>query len=226
MTVNLRLSLAVFSVGFAIQAAGDAYALAVGNTTLGHRELLLLLGPAFTVLGLLFLWVGRHEWNELHRQRVRHAHLSFFASLVFLALAVTPLAWAAVLGYGSLPLWAHVLFAVGIAGTFSLTFLTYALTIFHLIGPAAKAAVILGFLWAVGVAFLIAAALDQRLSTIVSAVLQRSLSFGTVFSPVSALEAYLIVTYLIFLAAFVHAHRRIVRGVPTGTSAGDGGTPG
>lgn len=224
MTVNLRLSLAVFSIGFAIQVAGDVYALAVTGTSLGNRGYLLALGPAFTLLGLLFLWVGRHEWNELHRRRVRHAHLAFLASVLFLVLAIVPLVWAVLLASTSLPAWAHLLFAIGIAGTFFLTFLTYALVVFHLIGPPAKIAVLFGLVWSAGIAILIGLALDAHLSRIVGAILQRSLAFGSILSPISILEAYLVVTYLILLAAFVHAHRRIARGAPTDDAPSEGGS--
>ena len=34
-------------------------------------SLLFAVPIAMTLAGLLFVWVGRHEWNELHRSRVR-----------------------------------------------------------------------------------------------------------------------------------------------------------
>jgi len=110
MTVNLRLSLTVFKVGFAAESAGGFVALFSGSSKLPFNGLLLLLNPAFTALGILFLWIGRHEWNELHRTRVGHTNLAFAVSLVATVFAVAPIGILSFYGGGNPPSWVGIEF--------------------------------------------------------------------------------------------------------------------
>ena len=91
MTVNLRLSLTVFKVGFGVESLSGFVALASGSEMLPFHGYLLLLSPIFSAFGIVFLWIGRHEWHELHRARVGHANLAFAVSLIATAMAAAPI---------------------------------------------------------------------------------------------------------------------------------------
>ena len=79
---NLRISLTILSIGFAIEGAGELYSVLSGGTFRPGTWLLLIIPTIATLVGLLFVWIGRHEWNELHRDRVRRAHVVFGLSVV------------------------------------------------------------------------------------------------------------------------------------------------
>ena len=93
-----------------------------------------------TLLGMLFILIGRHEWDENHRARVRRANQIFGLSLMagfVTGIEVTLLAVYA--GIGA-PLWAEVVFGAAV-GSFVLgTFVTYAQLIFHLVTRPSKGA--------------------------------------------------------------------------------------
>jgi hypothetical protein len=221
MTVNLRLSLTIFKVGFAAESAGGFVALVSGASSLPFGGLLVLLNPAFTAVGILFLWIGRHEWNELHRTRVGHANAAFAASLVATALAAAPIGFLSLEGASSPPSWLGIEFGAAIAAVFAVTFVTYALVAAHLVGRLGEVAMGIGLGWAVLLSSLIGIALAPDLAPIVKSVAARSPAVGGIFQPISLLDALLAFSYLAFLVAFADAHYRVAKGLTPegGTSA-------
>lgn len=217
MTVNLRLSLAIFSIGFAIEGAGASYSLLTHSSQLPGGGTLLFVSPAFTVLGLLFLFIGRHEWSELHRRRVRHAHATFGLVVLFLAVAAAPIAYfGEVAPAGDTPAWAPALFGAAIAGFLLFTYVTYALVVFHLVGGGGKVAVGLAVVWSAVIGFEVGALLSGQFGTFVLAVRNRSLSAAGIAAPVSFELSLLFGAYFLFLAAFLDAHRRVAGSQMTG----------
>ena len=213
MTVNLRLSLTVFKLGFAAESASGFFALASTSHQLPFHGLVIFLGPAFTALGILFLYLGRHEWNEVHRTRVRYANLAFVASLAAIALAVAPIAWLAVVQAHGSPGWLGVVFGVAVAFIFAVTFVTYALVAAHLVGRLGEIAMALGLGWAVIVAAAIGLALSGELQPIVQTIVDRSVSVGPIVEPITLLDSLLAFSYLAFFLAFVDAHYRVAHGL-------------
>lgn len=212
MPPNLRLSLAIFSVGFLAEGLGDLYGFFRPLGAAASQELLLL-GPAFTVLGLVFLYVGRHEWSEVHRTRVKHAHRTFFASLVFGALALVPVGLKALEPQAPLPAWAIFEFTLALTAALTLAFSTYLVVVFHLLRSPARAVALLALLSAGVVGLLIAQSLASQLDLIVGAALRRELPSPAQFGGVEALDPYFATTYFLFFAAYVDAHRRVARGL-------------
>ncbi|MGI0133174.1 MAG: hypothetical protein ACREDK_08860 [Thermoplasmata archaeon] len=213
LTVNLRLSLTVFKVGFLAESIGGFVAL-FGN----HRELpfhgyLIALTPVFSALGILFLWAGRHEWNALHRSRVGHANLAFATTFVATALAAAPIAYLSLTGGPNPPPWIALEFAVAVALVVGVTFVTYALVAAHLVGPTGEVAMALGLLWAIIISAEIGLALSHHLSTIVTTIAGRSLSIEPIAQPITLLDALLGFSYLAFFVAFVDAHWRVAKGL-------------
>ncbi|MCI4333843.1 MAG: hypothetical protein L3K01_09045 [Thermoplasmata archaeon] len=215
MTVNLRLSLTVFKIGFAAESLSGFVALASASYQLPFHDFLILLGPAFTAFGILFLFLGRHEWNELHRTRIRYAGLAFAVSLVAIALAAVPIAFLAVAGGGGAPGWWGVEFGIAVALVFAVSFVTYALVAAHLVGRWGEVAMALGLGWAVLVSAAIGLAISGQLAPIVKTIADRSVALGPIVDPITLLDALLAFSYLAFFLAFVDAHYRVARGLPS-----------
>ncbi|MGD0588118.1 MAG: hypothetical protein ABSA63_04920 [Thermoplasmata archaeon] len=213
MPVNLRLSLSIFKIGFAAESAGGFVALLSGSSKLPFDGLLVLLNPAFTAVGILFLWIGRHEWNEIHRARVGYTNLAFAASIVAIALAAAPIGILALYGNPSPPSFVGVEFGAAIALVFAITFVTYALVAAHLVGRLGEIAMGLGLGWAVLLSALIGIALAPNLQPIVQSVSARSPALGGIFQPITLLDALLAFSYLAFFVAFVDAHYRVAKGL-------------
>jgi hypothetical protein len=215
---NLRLSLTVFKIGFAAESASGFFALATNSSQLPVHGLVIFLGPVFTACGILFLWLGRHEWNEVHKTRIRYANLAFALSLVAIVLAAAPIAYLTAIGGASPPGWLVVEFGASVALVFGITFVTYALVAAHLVGRVGEIAMALGLGWAVLISAAIGFALSPQLSPIVQTITARSTSVGTIVAPLTLLDALLAFSYLAFFVAFVDAHYRVSRGLDPASS--------
>ncbi|HEY6238921.1 MAG TPA: hypothetical protein VIZ68_07045, partial [Thermoplasmata archaeon] len=171
------------------------------------------LSPISSAFGILFLWIGRHEWNELHRTRVGHANLAFSVSLIATALAAAPIAYLSAIGGPEPPGWLALEFGVAIALVFGVTFVTYALVASHLVGRVGLVAMALGLLWAAIISALIGIALASQLHPIVSTIVARTPALDPIAQPITLRDALLAFSYLAFFIAFVDAHWRVARGL-------------
>lgn len=217
MPPNLRLSLTIFSVGFAIESGIDLYHLVTGSTQLIAGGSLFLIGAVATVLGLLFLWVGRHEWNELHRARVRHAHLTFLGVLVLGAVAVGPAAYFGAESPNAVPAWVPPLVGAAAGLALVVTVAMYVVVVLHLVGYAGKAVLGLSLIASLVPAYLLAVAIDRDLPSYLSAAGSNPPSVLAQIEPLFALFSWLFASYLFLLVAFVDAHRRVARGLASVT---------
>ena len=213
MTVNLRLSLTIFKIGFAVESGSGFAALIAGASALPFHGFLILLSPVFSAFGILFLWIGRHEWNELHHRRVGHANLAFAVSLLATVLAAAPVAYLTLMGGPNPPPWLAVEFGVAIALVFGVTFVTYALVAAHLVGRLGEVAMGVGLAWAVLISGLIGVALSPQLAPLVRTLVARSVAFEVIAQPITLLDALLGFSYLAFFVAFADAHLRVARGL-------------
>src|SRR3989304_5381842 len=98
MVSKRRLPLGILTIGFVIEGAIEAYAYLSRSYRLPYAALIFILGPFVTLAGILVLWMGRHEWNDLLSRRFRHAHRTFGFSLLARIVAVALLVWCS---YGS-----------------------------------------------------------------------------------------------------------------------------
>jgi len=216
MTTNLRASLAILSLGFGIEGSGELYAFVARGAYHPGVGFLFVLPSVVTVAGLLFVGVGQHEWNALHRARVRQAHFVFGLSVLgaFVGALVVPvLVLAPSLGT---PAWARGLFGVGVGSLVLGTFVTYALLVFHLVPRPSKALLLAALGWALGVAAFVGGAMASSLPTIVGLVARRTpVPAPTLLGPIGSLVSYLFVSYFLLLAAYVEAHRAVLRGPET-----------
>ncbi|HYA58357.1 MAG TPA: hypothetical protein VEH57_07885 [Thermoplasmata archaeon] len=213
MTVNLRISLTVFKIGFLVESASGFVALFGSSSQLPLHGYLILLSPVFSAVGILFLWVGRHEWNELHRTRVRYASVAFEVNVVAIALAAAPIAYLSVTGGPTPPEWVQLEFGAAAALIFGLTFVTYALVAAHLVGRVGEVAMGVGLAWSILISALIGIVLSPQLHPIVRTIVARSTAVTSIAQPITLLDALLAFSYLAFFIAFVDAHYRVAKGI-------------
>ncbi len=213
MTANLRVSLAIFSAGFAIEGGVEAYTVATPGSAHPGTSLLFVIPAVCTLAGLLFVFVGRHEWNQVHRTQVRRANAVFVLSL--LGGVVAGALIAVLLAYPSIgtPPWAQIVFGAAIGSLLFGTFVTYALLVFHLVGTASRAALLASIVWSFAVSAYVAAAFAGHLGTTLALISSRSFTVPSFLSPVDTLASYLFVSYFLLLAAYGEAHIVVARGV-------------
>ena len=216
----------VFKIGFAVESASGFLALATNASDLPFHGDLILMSPGFSALGVLFLWIGRHEWNETHRARVGHVNLAFLVSILATILAAAPVAYLWATGASDTTGWLGLEFGVAIGLVFAITFVTYALVAAHLVGRSGEVAMALGLGWAIFVSGLIGAALAPHLHPIVTAIAGRSTAIVAATHPITLLDSLLAFSYLAFFFAFVDAHYRVAKGLtPEGSPRSPGIAP-
>ena len=214
MVSNLRISLTILSIGFAVEGIAELYSLATAGAFLPGTSLIFLLPALATLLGLLFILIGKREWDDLHQQRIRRANTIFGASLLAGVLAFVELAALVLSPSLGTPWWAELLFGGLVAGFVLGTFVTYGLLVFHLVHTPSKVALVAAMVWALLVAAFIGVALAADLPTILGLIAARSLSFESVFAPIDYLLSFLFLSYFLLLAAYLDAHLTVARGLP------------
>ncbi len=219
MTTNLRVCLTILSLGFAIEGFGELYSFLSKGSFHPGVSLLFALPIVMTLAGLLFVWIGRHEWNELHRSRVRSAHLVFGLSLLggVVGGAVVGVLYLEP-GLG-VPGWAKVLFGASLGSLILGTFVTYVVLVFHLVPHRGQVVLLASIAWALVVSTLIGVALGENLTTVMTLLSTRTLGVPQFVAPVNSIDSYLFVSYFLLLAAYVDAHRTVARGPPGGAPA-------
>lgn len=218
MSLTLRLSLTIFSIGFAIEGSGELYSVITGGRYKPGVNLLFLIPVAMTLVGLLFVWIGRHEWGELHRDRVRQAHQVFALSVLGGVVAAGILALLVGVPALGVPLWAEIVFGAAAGSLVLGTFVTYVYLVFHLVGPVSRGALSATIAWSLVVSGLIGATIAANLRPIVALVQHRQALVPGFVTPLDSLSSYLFLSYFLLLIAYLDAHRRVA-GTPVPTPA-------
>lgn len=222
MPTNLRISLTALSIGFAIEGGGELYTLATPGMAHPAANVWFIVPALLTLIGVLFVWIGRHEWNEVHHDRTRRATQVFALSLV--GGVATALLIGLLVAYPSIgtPWWAEGVFGAGLASLLFGTFVTYAYLIFHLVAVPSRVALGAAVAWALLVSAFITVALASDLPTLLGLVRARKFSIPTFLTPVETLASYLFVSYFLLLAAYMEAHVVVARGL---ANSGTGPSP-
>ena len=223
MPTNLRISLTVLSIGFAIEGGGELYTFATPGAAHPGESVWFVAPAVLALIGILFVWVGRHEWNEVHARRAARGSQIFAVSL--LGGVVTALLLGLLLAYPSLgtPTWAQVLFGASLASLLFGTFVTYAYLVSHLVAGPTKVVLALALVWAFVVSADVTLSLASDLPTVVALIRSRSFTIPNFLSPVDALVSYLFLSYFLLLVAYIEAHIAVARGLAT--PAGRVGAP-
>jgi hypothetical protein len=213
MTLNLRLGLTIFLIGFAVESAGGFATLFSGSGSLPLHGYLPIVSLGSTTVGFVFLFIGRREWNDLHRARLHFAGVLFAASLATVGAAAAPVIYLVYAGSTPVQAVLGAEFGLAIAASVALTFATYTLVAAHLVGRVGEVAIGLGVGWAVVVAVEIGDALAPRLGGIARAAAAHPFTLPPELLSVGGWEAWLAFSYLAFFLAFLDAHYQVARGI-------------
>ena len=209
MVSKLRITLAILTIGFAIEGGMEAYAYVSRSYRLPYAAVIFILGPFVTLAGILVLWMGRNQWNDLLSRRFRHAHRTFGLSLVALVLGAALLVWSS---YGSVappPWWVSWAFGAALMASLFLTFATYVLLALHLTAWVGKALLLLALGWAAVVSLWMGQVLAQDFGAIIRDLQTHTLSNGSLNASVAGFGSYFALTYALLIIAYLDAFRRV-----------------
>ncbi len=223
MPPNLRLALSIFTIGFAIEAGVNAYDLIVGSSKGTTGEILFLIGVVATLLGILFLTLGRHEWNELHHARVRHAHLTFLTVILLAVAAAGPVAYYAYNSSVAIPSWLAYEVGAAVAASLFFSFILYAVIVYHLLGRLGRGILVAALVAAVPVVAFVGNLIAGHILTYLATVRSSPTKLAALVEPVASYLSYMFLAYALFAVAFINAHARVARGLDP--SASEGGPP-
>jgi len=212
MVSKLRLTLAILSLGFVIEGAIEAYTYLSRSYRLPYAAFIFIVGPFVTLAGILVLWMGRHEWNDLLSRRFRHAHRTFGFSLLALLVAVALLVWCSYGSAAPISWWVSWGFGAAIMASLVLTFATYVLIALHLTAMVGKALLLVALGWAAVVSIWIGQVLAQDFGAIVLVLQTHALADGSLAASIAGVESYLAVTYALLTIAYIDAFRRVPAG--------------
>jgi len=218
MVSKLRLTLAILSLGFAIEGAIEAYTYLSRSYQLPYAALIFILGPLVTLAGIIVLWMGRHEWNDLLSRRFRRAHRTFGFSLLALIVAAALLVWYSYGSTAPASWWVSWGFGAAVMVSLLLTFATYVLIAYHLTAMVGKALLLLALGWAAVVSFWIGQVLAQDFGAIVLVLQTRTLADGSLSASIAGPEPYLALTYALLTIAYIDAFCRVPAGSPRSPS--------
>jgi uncharacterized membrane protein YidH (DUF202 family) len=216
---NLRLSLSIFTVGFLIEAGVNAYDVLTGSHTGRTSEILFIIGALATVVGVTFLTIGRHEWNELHKQRVHHAHLTFIVTVLLAIAAAGPVAYYAYTASAAIPGWLAYEVGAAVAASLFFSFVLYAIIVHHLLGRTGRVILGLALVAAVPVVGIVGYLVAGGLPMYLTDARTGPDKLVALIEPLAGYLSYMFLAYGLFAIAFIDAHRRVAKGLlPT---AGD-----
>lgn len=215
MTVSTRLALVVLTIGFLIEGVGEILEFSHHWYNLpGNFVYLFYAGPASTVVGFLFAFIGRHEWSELHRRHVIHAH-RFLAVAIILLVSVV----GAVLGIaayaptefltGGVPILLGVAAAIGLGSSF----VSYMLICYHLTTTRGKVLLAGALVWAAIVSAFTGYELATNFGEIIGILHTNPLSLGEALNTLTFLTTILFVSYFLLTLAYHDAYRQLQKGV-------------
>ncbi|MGC2288483.1 MAG: hypothetical protein WA688_01320 [Thermoplasmata archaeon] len=213
MAPNLRLSLSIFTAGFAIEAGVNAYDILTGSSKGTTGEVLFIVGIVATLLGITFLTLGRHEWNELHHQRVRHAHVTLVVTVLLALAAAVPVAYYAYMSSVAIPNWLAYEVGAAVAASLFVSFILYAIIVYHLLGPAGRTILILALVAAVPVVGIVGYHIAGGIPEYLTTVRSSPTKLAALIEPVVAYLSYMFLAYALFAVAFIDAHRRVAKGL-------------
>jgi hypothetical protein len=209
MAVTLRAVLLVLAIGFAVEAAGSAYLYIGGSFAFGAAGVFLGLGPLCALLGVLILWVGRRQWSLVSGSRLHSADVAFGLSVLAMAAMLGLVGWYAYEGASSLPGPLLMGFALAAWAALFLTFATFALIVRDLSGIGGRILLGVGLAWAAGVSAWMAVGLASETGPILRILETHSMQVAPVVDPVAGITGYLAPTYVLLLAAYLAALRRV-----------------
>lgn len=218
MTVSTRLAVMVLMLGFLIEGVGELFELVSNQWLLGHIPQALVdlyyIGPATTVTGFLFAFVGRHEWSELHRRHVLHGHKVLLASILLLGgvvavVAVYAYEYPAAAVPTVLPWVLGIATAAGLGGSF----FSYLLIGFHITSRRGKVCLGASVVWGAIISVFAGYLVGSHFQQILDGLRAHSTSLASTVSALTFVTTALFVSYFLLAVGFHDAYQMLRRGV-------------
>jgi hypothetical protein len=238
MTFHTRWALRTFALGFVVEAATEAYQFV---STEGSQHAAWVgfyyIGLLTTGLGFYLIYRGRHEWTDLHRNRLRHGHRALAVAVAMFVAAAIGLGLIAYAtgpsNPGGAPGWAVALVGGLVALSLGNFFLSLVLIVLALVGPVGRALAWAGFAWSLGVAGLTGLVVGEQIRTLLGDLFSNPFGLIVGFAPLAFVLSPLFVAYVLFVAAYWDAYRHLLpagpgpQALPVGKSSShvEGGRP-
>ena len=214
MASKTQWSLRTFALGFLVEAATEAYQFeSTGGAEKAAWIGFYYVGLVTTAVGFYLIYLGRREWTDLHRKRVRQGHRCLgFGLMMFLGAALALAILAKVLGSsnaGGTPDWAVAVVGGLVALSLGTFFLGLVQIVLELAGPVGRALAWGGFAWSLGVAVLTGLAVGERIRSLLGEFLSNPLGLVVGFAPLAFVLSPLFVAYALFAYAYLDADHRL-----------------
>jgi hypothetical protein len=215
VTARTRAALLTFAIGFLVEGATEVYQFLAGGYLARGWVGFYYVGLATTIIGFYLMYLGRHEWTETHRKRVRAGHRLAWAAVAIFGLATVAIA---ILGdlYGGPdssgpPAALGWLVGGAVAVAFGSFFLGLVVVVEHLVGRYVRVATWVAFGWSLGVAVLTGFVVGREFPSLLRQFFTNPLLLVGSFAPLAFVIAPLFVTYFLFSAAYLDAFHTLER---------------
>jgi len=231
VTSRIQLTLATLLIGFLIVGPLEAFTYVNRIQQIPYASSIFIVSPMITLLGLLILYVGRFEWDEVLKRRFRHAHMAFCLDVFSLGLALLPVLAIAIVFFNgsssdlSIPSWVYWEFGAAIMASLLFAFATYVLVAFELTVNYGKVLLLIAFGWAGAVSIWIGYALSQELGEIVRTLQDGSMQFEPISTSISEIEPYFALSYVLLAIVYIDAYHRLHHRETLPPSAPDAQSP-
>lgn len=214
MTFTTRLALLILTVGFVIEGIGEASEFLQRSFLSGQLIYFYYVGPSSTVIGFLCAFVGRHEWSELHRKHVLHAHRVLALAIVLLGSVIGTIFVMAVY-FPTTVIPVALPWGLGIAAAVGLgsSFVSYLLIAYHLTSVRGKVFLAAALVWAAVVSALTGYFLASNLGQVITAIHKDPTSLAQALNALTFVTTILFVSYFLLTLAYHDAYRQLKKGV-------------
>jgi len=211
VTTSVRIAVLTVYVGFVVKGVAEAYEYFGHSWLPGTWIDLYWLGPLTTLVGFVLVWRGRHEWEELHANRVRHGHAALATAILTLGLVVAFFVGTAVTGGSTttLPSWTPLAIAAAITIAVGSAFLGYLFIVYQLVSGAGKVLLVLATAWALVVGLLTGLAVATAFPRLLSGAHTDLWALSSYLTPLSVSTGLLFVSYFLLVGAYHEAYRRV-----------------
>ncbi len=208
MISKLRLTLGILLLGFVIEGTFETYTYFNHNYQLPYASSIFVIGPFITLIGIIILWIGRFEWDEILGRRFRHAHWAFVLNMLALVLAVIPVLWYGFGASSSIPSWVVSEFEAAIVASLFLTFTIYVLIAFELTTSFGRVLLLIALGWAAVVSIWVGRVIGPEFGAIVLMVQDRTMDIRPISESISGTVSLLAVAYFLLTVAYIEAFHR------------------
>jgi uncharacterized membrane protein YidH (DUF202 family) len=208
---RLRVALAVLSIGFAFEGAGELYTFLTPGAASPGETALFLVPAILALLGVILMWAGRDGWSGVHGARAAAASQVFGASVLCGVIAAGLVVGLTLLPAMGVPWWAPVVFGGALGGLVLGTAVTYGYLLYDLVSRPMRAALLAAIAWTLVVSIALALLLAANLGAVLAVVVAGQPTVPSFVGSIDGLLSYLFGPFFLLLAASLDAQISVTR---------------